>query len=166
MTAAEPARPRGGRIVTAVVVLGIALIAALPAAVIGAALHTRHITSAIKGGVTTTGTITSVESQAELHGRSYTPTIAFTDRDGHVHLFSGPSDATSQKIGTRVTVSYDPADPEHAADVSAGSTTWKITLGVGVALAAAEVVGAGWVIRQRRVARRAAATTSPDAGSR
>jgi hypothetical protein len=117
--------------------------------VIGGGLHLRRQTQPIAGGLRTTGTIVDVTSADELHGKSYTPTIEFTDDRGHVHLFDGPTDATAQKVGRKVDVSYDPADPDRAADVSVGAASWEATFWVGVALAVAEVVVIGWLVRRR-----------------
>ncbi|HTW20364.1 MAG TPA: DUF3592 domain-containing protein [Mycobacteriales bacterium] len=142
-------RPPTPKWVSALLVLGVVLIALLPVALIGAGLHIRGQVTPIKGGSRATGTIVGVSSEDEIHGKSFTPTIAFTDSRGHVHLFDGPSDATAQKVGTKVVVSYDPADPDHATDVSAGTTGWKATFWTGVGLGVVEVGLIGWVIRRR-----------------
>jgi hypothetical protein len=157
-TGAWVSRTASARRTTALIWFGVILVAALPVALIFAGLHVRGQVSPIKGGRQAAGTIVDVTSAEALHGRTYTPTIVFTDSTGHVHLFDGPSDATSQRVGTRVTVSYDPADPDHAADVSAGARTWEVTFWAGVGLAVAEVVVAG-VVAKRIVVRRRASPT-------
>jgi uncharacterized protein DUF3592 len=120
-------------------VLGVLAVASLPFDLIGAGLSTRKIVEPVPGGLRTTGQIVSVSSESELHGRVYTPTILFTARDGHVYTFDGPSDVRSQKVGTNVTVSYNPANPNRAADLSAGSTSWKALFWSGVALVPIEL---------------------------
>jgi hypothetical protein len=57
-----------------------------------------------------------------------------------------------------VKVSYDPANPDHASDISAGSKGWEITVWIGVAVAVAELILTAWVIKRRIGIKRRAAT--------
>jgi hypothetical protein len=143
-------------------VIGVLAVASLPFDLIGGGLSTRKIVEPVPGGLRTTGQIVSVSSEQELHGRDYTSTILFTARDGHVYTFDGPTDVRSQKIGAQVKVSSDPANPNRASDLSAGSTTWEAPFWAGVALLPIELaVIVLFTIRIRKVrkARRAGAAT-------
>jgi uncharacterized protein DUF3592 len=141
-------------------IIGVLAVASLPFDLIGAGLSTRKIVSPVPGGLRTTGQIVSVSSEQELHGRDYTPTILFTARNGHVYTFFGPSDAVSQKVGANVTVSYDPANPNRAADLSAGATSWEALFWSGVGLVPIEIaVIVLVVVRIRKVRKRRAASS-------
>jgi hypothetical protein len=154
-----PARPANGLLVNLLIGFGVLIVIALPVGLIGGGLHTRHQVEPVAGGITTTGTVTSISSDEELHGKNYTPTITFTDSRGHVHLFDGPTDTNSHPpVGTKVKVSYDPANPDHASDISAGSKGWEITVWIGVAVAVAELILTAWVIKRRIGIKRRAAT--------
>jgi hypothetical protein len=144
----------GDRFMTVILGLGVVLIMLLPVGLIVGGLQTRHKVEPIAGGVQTTGEVSDVTRIAILHGGySYDPTVSFTDNAGHVHLFTGPSESSPPAIGSRVEVSYDPANPDHAADLSAGSAKWKVPFWIGVVLLALELVLAGWVMVRRRALR-------------
>jgi hypothetical protein len=148
------------RLIKVLLWLGVALVAALPALPIVGGLQARHQVEPITGGITTSGTIEGSTTINELHGNSYDPSIAFFDRDGHVHLFEGPSMSSKPKIGTKVTVSYDPNHPDHAADLSAGTLTWKVVLGIGIGLSAIEVALIGWIVARRLTRKTTAGATA------
>jgi hypothetical protein len=84
------------------------------------AVEQARATSPIRGGLLTTGTVISwtVHHGARV-GETYTPIIAYTV-GGQSYTFSGIYAESRPRFGSSVTVSYDPADPAHAHDLSAG----------------------------------------------
>jgi len=66
------------------------------------------------------------------------PAIQFTAADGRTVTFAGPESGSPVSTGDQVRVSYDPANPVVARDMSAGSgDAWRlIAIGVLAVLAA------------------------------
>jgi hypothetical protein len=90
----------------------------------------------VSGGKTATGTVVSVVS-GESCGRygcspNWTPTIRFETPDGASHTFAGPLYSSEIDTGQTVDVSYDPANPAAAHDVSASDTEGFVGIGFGV----------------------------------
>jgi len=96
----------------------------------------------IAGGKTATGTVVSVGTgqNCSRHGCSsyWVPAIQFTAADGRTVTFAGPESGSPVSTGDQVRVSYDPANPVVARDMSAGSgDAWRlIAIGVLAVLAA------------------------------
>jgi hypothetical protein len=94
----------------------------------------------VAGGVTTTGTIISFRTGQNCGRYSctayYVPSIRFTTAEGARQTFVGPEDDNQEWVGEKVQVSYDPARPSVAHDLSAnaGSTVLAGVL-TGVLLA-------------------------------
>jgi Protein of unknown function (DUF3592) len=98
----------------------------------------------IAGGKTVTGTVVSVVN-GESCGRygcspNWTPTIRFETSSGETHTFVGPTYSSEIDAGESVRVSYDPADPAVAHDVSGSDRDGLVLIGFGVF---ATVVGVG-----------------------
>jgi hypothetical protein len=139
-----------GVVVRLVVWLGLALIAALPVLMIVGSFQLKSQVEPVKNGVTTTGTIRDFSTRHQLHGgTTYDPRIYFMDNQGGVHFFDGPSTSHKPTIGSTVKVSYDPNNPEHASDLSAGKATWKVLLGIGIVATSVEIYLLGWLINRR-----------------
>ncbi|MBV9486855.1 MAG: DUF3592 domain-containing protein [Frankiaceae bacterium] len=138
------------RLVTAFVWLGIALLAALPPLMIVGSFQLKAQVEPVKNGVTTTGTIVDYSSSHHLHGgTTYDPQISFNDASGGVHFFQGPSTSHRPTLNSTVKVSYDPANPDHASDLSAGKATWKVLLIIGMVTTVGELYVLGRVVARR-----------------
>jgi hypothetical protein len=90
----------------------------------------------IAGGKTVSGTVVSVVN-GESCGRygcspNWTPTIRFNTSSGESHTFVGPTYSGQISAGQDVQVSYDPADPTTAHDVSASDGDGLLHIGFGV----------------------------------
>ena len=89
----------------------------------------------IVGGRTATGTVVSVSTGQNCgrHGCSayWVPAIQFTAANGRTVTFAGPESGTPVDTGDQVQVSYDPADPASARDVSAGPGDSWLLIGFG-----------------------------------
>ena len=90
----------------------------------------------VAGGTTTTGTVVSV-STGETCGRygcspNWTPTIRFETPSGASYTFSGPTSDSQVSIGQTLSVSYLPANPTVAHDISASGTGGVVLIGFGV----------------------------------
>ncbi len=90
----------------------------------------------VAGGKTATGTVVSV-TNGESCGRygcspNWTPTIQFETPGGAAHTFVGPTYSSEIDTGQTVNVSYDPADPAVAHDVSASDGDALLLIGFGV----------------------------------
>jgi hypothetical protein len=154
-TAPTPApRPPLSKVAVVMLAFGVALIALFPVGLIVGGIQTKHKVEPVPGGLTTTGTVREALGHQGQHGTYYTPRIYYTAADGSVHFLDGPSVSDKPTIGSRVTVSYDPADPEHASDISASKTGPTVAMYIGVMLAILEVYGVVWFIRRRRSMRR------------
>jgi hypothetical protein len=98
----------------------------------------------IAGGETATGTVVSVVN-GESCGRygcspNWTPTIRFETTSRESHTFVGPTYSSQISAGQNVKVSYDPANPAVAHDVSASDGDGLLLIGFG---AFAAVLGLG-----------------------
>jgi hypothetical protein len=98
----------------------------------------------IVGGKTTIGTVVSVLN-GENCGRygcspDWTPTIRFETPDGAAYTFAGPTYSSQISAGQTVNVSYLPANPAVAHDISASSGQGVLLIGFG---AFAAVIGLG-----------------------
>ena len=92
----------------------------------------------VAGGKTTSGSVVAV-ALGQSCGRyscspTWTPTIRFMTTDGVAHTFVGPESNSQLSDGDSVRVSYDPANPAVAHDVSAGTGSSLVELGLGVFL--------------------------------
>ncbi len=90
----------------------------------------------IAGGTTTVGTIVSVAT-GETCGRygcspNWTPTIRFETPSGASYTFSGPTSGSQVSTGESATVSYLPANPSVAHDISASGVQGVVEIGFGV----------------------------------
>jgi hypothetical protein len=89
----------------------------------------------IAGGKTTTGTVTAVSTGQNCgrHGCStyWVPDIQFTAANGRTVTFAGPESGNPIDAGDQVRVSYDPANPAVARDISAGSGDAWMLIGLG-----------------------------------
>jgi hypothetical protein len=130
------------------VVVFVVVMIAIPVGFIVGAFQERSVTTPVKNGITTTGTVIGVRSDqiTSRGGGSEYAEIRFTDRNGIEHEFEATSTSSTPDIGSTVTVSYDPDNPEHAADLSVGSLRWITFLVVGILLALGE---AYWAYRRR-----------------
>lgn len=88
----------------------------------------------IAGGQTTTGTIVNYQ-MGQNCGRYgctpwWRPSIQFVTSSGTTITFTGPQDQNQEENGETVQVSYDPANPSNAHDLSAnvGSTLLAIVI--------------------------------------
>jgi Protein of unknown function (DUF3592) len=88
----------------------------------------------IAGGRTTSGTIVAVSTGQNCgrHGCStyWVPMIQFT-ANGRNFTFAGPQSGNSINTGGQVRVSYDPAHPASARDMSAGVGQAWLLIGIG-----------------------------------
>jgi len=90
----------------------------------------------LAGGRTTTGTVVAVGTGQSCgrHGCSayWVPDIQFTAVNGHAVTFTGPESSSPVNTGDQVRVSYDPADPAAARDLSAGVGKAGLLIAFGV----------------------------------
>jgi hypothetical protein len=97
------------------------------------------------GDVVTTGTVVDLHFGGNDRQVDAVADIAFRDRRGQRHVFSGEETETPPSIGAHVRVSYAPEDPTQARDLSwSGGTTRTITLVLGLIV----TVGMPVVIRR------------------
>jgi len=106
----------------------------------------------VAGGKTTMGTVVSVSTGQDCgrHGCSsyWVPAIQFTAADGRTVTFAGPESGSPINSGDQVRVSYDPADPAVARDMSAGSgDAWRL---IGIGALAVLAAPASLLLRFRR----------------
>jgi Protein of unknown function (DUF3592) len=89
----------------------------------------------IPGGRTATGTVVAVSTGQNCgrHGCSayWVPAIRFTAASGRTVTFAGPESGNPIDTGDQVRVSYDPANPASARDVSAGAGNSWLLIGIG-----------------------------------
>ncbi len=108
----------------------------------------------VANGLTTSGTITSFrvgQSCGRYSCSTYwVGTIQYRTRGGEAVTFTGPQDSNEEFVGQAVTVSYDPADPRVAHDLSADNGSSVLESGLGAGLIAFGV--ATVVLGHRRVA--------------
>jgi hypothetical protein len=88
----------------------------------------------IAGGRTTTGTVVAVATGQNCgrHGCStyWVPTIQFA-ANGHDFTFAAPKSSDAINTGDQVNVSYEPGNPAHARDMSAGVGNAWLLIGLG-----------------------------------
>ena len=95
---------------------------------IGHVTHEQSLLRPVQGGLQTEGQIIS-EDESCYRSCTYTPTIQFMDLHGGVHQFTAPPSQDYLSEGTSVTVSYNPANPSEAHDLSdGGSSSWNLPL--------------------------------------
>ena len=108
------------------------------------AVHGYRAVQPIPGGVTTTGTVVRVTGSS----KETRAIISFTTRTGEELTFTGPGESTTAiKSGQTVRVSYDPANPADARDMSAGGEAWIFSLILGFTCGLYPVI---YVIQHRR----------------
>lgn len=112
-------------------------------------LNAREAVQPFSDGVVTRGTVLYVNAYYGRSGSSYTATVAFVDGRGVRHTFDAPSSDQPASAGDPADVSYVPADPSLAHDLSA-RPLWQVGALSGAALS----LGAAWVLaliaRRRR----------------
>jgi Protein of unknown function (DUF3592) len=97
-------------------------------------LHERAASTPVKHGITTTGEVTDfTEVDGGHDSTGYDLEISFTDRAGQTYRFTTPTVSHLPELGTKVKVSYDPNNPQHASDLSLGNAQWLFFLGLGLA---------------------------------
>lgn len=89
----------------------------------------------LKGGARATGTIV----KSTYASKSFDEVIAFRDRAGGKHTFKNSNVSDSRRLGTLVSVSYDPAQPSRARVLDkinwqAGVIAGSVVAAVGLAL--------------------------------
>ncbi|HET6165945.1 MAG TPA: DUF3592 domain-containing protein [Marmoricola sp.] len=115
------------------------------------ALHDRDDSQPIAGGVEVTGRVVDVDATS---GRTWRAVIEFADRAGRKHTVTGPSGNERPEVGEPARVSYDPADPSRAHDLTFNHASWKWPFWTGIFCVAVAMLGAVTcgvvVVRQRR----------------
>jgi hypothetical protein len=109
--------------------------------------HDRSLLEPIPGGIQASGTVVGSQQSCN-RGCAYTAVIRYTDRRGGVHTFTVPYQSDEPIIGSAVTVSYDPAAPADAHDISRSPSTYDLQLGTFIiltALGGLTALGAGTV---------------------
>lgn len=98
------------------------------ACLLSASLTHRYQQHRAKRLIKAFGTVLDIETDSD---GVHTPVISFTSRDGQVVTFQGQfgTNVTRPRQGSRVTVLYDPTDPE-AAQVEGGQHFLLIFFGV------------------------------------
>lgn len=96
-------------------------------------LHEHSAQQPLPGGVTTTGTIVSVQKYC-VRGCTYQPTISYTV-DGQVYQVVGSIRNGDPAIGSADRVSYDPTDPSLANDLGGGAARYVTDIILGGAFA-------------------------------
>ena len=141
----------------AMVILSIVMVALLGggAALIVRGLHEHSAGQPIPGGVTTTGTVVSVQQYC-TKGCTYQPTISYVV-DGHTYQFAGVTRNGDPAVGSSDKISYDPLDPAVAHDLGGGSARYITDVVMGGVCTLISLL-LGWVIATtpRRLRRRAA----------
>ena len=162
-TSAGQPDPAKARRMLAVATVFVAAFTLLGVFLLVEAVHTRDARQPIPGGVRTAGTITDVGVSC-VRGCTYTPTISFT-ADGQTYTFTGQTRDGRPAVGSPDPVSYDPADPNHARDLGAGSAGWIVDAVLGAFFASFGLwfayLAATAGRRRRRKAERAAAKAQP-----
>lgn len=102
-------------------------------ALIVGAWDTRSLLRPVPGGLQVTGRVVDV-SVHQYKGVVYAPIVAFTDSAGRVHTFRAPSSPERPLIGAPALVSYNPANPAEAHDLSDSSRSWKTPFYTGATL--------------------------------
>jgi hypothetical protein len=124
--------------------------------------HQRETEQPVKGWVTTTGTVVGIAGSKTGKGTVYGPIVSFTDESGVLHQFAAPATGPGgPHLGGAATVSYDPANPSRAHDLSDDSWRASFVTGVvilsvfGAALVLVLCVGLAVILRRRRRVRSA-----------
>ena len=120
-------------------------------------LHTRSLLRPVPGGVQATGTVVDVYAH-QYRGVVYAPIVAFTDSAGRRHTFRAPTSSDQPTIGAPALVSYNPANPAEAHDLSDSSGSWKMPFYTGAILltfVSIEGVAVGVFVMHRQRRRRA-----------
>jgi len=105
------------------------LVALLPFGlfIVVAGIHEHSLTQPIAGGITTRGEVVAVSTNT----KSAIPTVEFTTANGTRESFTAPETLDRPKVGTQVTVSYLPSNPNDAHDLSDGSS-WLVAIILGL----------------------------------
>jgi hypothetical protein len=121
------------------------------------ALHTRSLLRPVPGGVLVTGRVVDVHVQ-QFRSVVYAPIVAFTDSAGRVHTFRAPTSSDQPTIGAAALVSYNPANPDEAHDLSDSSRSWQTPFFTGtivLTFVLVEGLAVGAFVLHRRRRRRA-----------
>lgn len=114
--------------------------------------HDRALTRPIQGGVTTTGRVVEVVTY-QGKGTTYAAVVEFHTQQGTTQRFQGEFGSGRPTVGSSSTVSYDPAHPNDAHDLTDNPGSWKWPFFTGLfATVLGVLVGAGQltVILRRR----------------
>jgi hypothetical protein len=129
--------------------------------------HARALLEPIPSGIQASGTVVGSQHPCDL-GCDYTAVVRYTDRSGRAHMFTVPYQSDDPVIGSTVKVSYDPAVPADAHDISRSSSTYDRRLGTFIfvtALGGLTVLGAGAVVVVTVVRSRARAKVLPQSSA-
>ncbi len=128
----RPLSPRAARAISAYITL--MLVGIIVVGVVGIVIgwHTRAQERPVHGWTTTTGTVVGVRNEAVRDGYVYGPIVSFVDSDGNPHRFTAPTNDDEPTVGEQATISYDPANPAHAHDLSDSGTNWLGPFVVGI----------------------------------
>jgi hypothetical protein len=102
--------------------------------------HTRQRLQPIAGGVTATGRVTAVRVVSTGKGHVYAEVVTFTDASGRTFAVTGPTSSDYPRVGASARVSYDPANPNRACDLSASSTAWLAPFVTGIVILSTALV--------------------------
>lgn len=159
----EPDRkqPPAWLVNTIVLVTLVAMVGLSTWAIVGG-LQSRAKSEPVPGGVITTGTVVDVVTHHDK-GTTYRAVIRFTDRDGRTHTFQGQEGDQQPEAGQRCRVSYDPARPLGAHDLTFNHSSWRWPFWTGIfgaSLSLVTTVGTALVLLRRRRDARAVAVPS------
>ncbi len=126
--------PRGLRIF-ALLLVSVVVVGGFVAGVIltVSGWHQRATEQPVKGWVVTTGTVVGIAGSETGKGTVYGPIVSFTDKSGVHHQFAAPATGPGRPdVGGPAKVSYDPANPSRAHDLSDDS--WRASFVTGIVL--------------------------------
>lgn len=141
MTDAERVQPQRAPQTSALagVLIAVVLLVMLGGMTLGISLmisgrHVRSDERPVAGWITTTGSVVGVHRVSGKDGDTYGPVVSFTDMTGVRHTFTAPLSSTAPAMGDSAKVSYNPADPSKAHDLSDNGSSWLAQFAVGVVI--------------------------------
>lgn len=143
----------------AMVILTVIMVALLGggAALIVRGMHEHGAGQPIPGGITTNGTVVSVQQYC-AKGCTYQPTISYVV-DGQTYQFVGVIRNGFPPVGSSDPISYDPSNPAIAHDLGGSAARYVVDIILGGVCILISLL-LGWVVvtTPRRLRRRAAQT--------
>lgn len=129
----KPASRRQRVVAGVVACLAFFAVVGMSVSLVVGGLHTRSLLRPVPGGVLVTGRVVDVYVH-QYKSVVYAPIVAFTDSAGRVHTFRAPTSSDRPTVGAAALVSYNPANPDEAHDLSDSSRSWRVPFYTGAIL--------------------------------